>query len=62
MPQKCKTPAGTGASRDSLAGLSRPCFSLQAYQAQILMAAHGVRPEWAAMLAALAFGGPGHAG
>lgn len=57
-PEK-RTPAGgsAGATRDCFAGLSRSRSSLEAYQAQILMAAHGVRPEWAAMLAAFAFGG-----
>lgn len=57
MPQKCKTPAGTGASRDSFAGLSLPLSTPLAIQAQFLIAAHHVRPELAAMVAALAFGG-----
>lgn len=59
MPQTCKTPADeAGASRDSLAGVSRPRFNLQCYQAQLLSLTSALRPELAAMLAALAFGGP----
>jgi hypothetical protein len=60
MPQKSKTPAGTGASRDSFAGLSRSLPTPLTMQAQFLIAAHHVRPELAAMVAALAFGGHGH--
>ena len=60
MPQKCKTPAGTGASRDSFAGLSHHLSTPLAIQAQFLIAAHHVRPEMAAMIAALAFGGGAH--
>jgi hypothetical protein len=47
MPQKSKTPAGTGASRDSFAGLSLPLSTPFAIQAQFLIAAHHVRPELA---------------
>ena len=57
MPQKSKTPAVTGASRDSFAGLSRPLSTALTIQVQFLIAAHHVRPELAAMIAALAFGG-----
>ena len=59
MALEQETPAGAtaGASRDCFAGLSRALPSLDAYQAQWLALAHAVRPEWAAMLAALAFGG-----
>jgi hypothetical protein len=57
MPQKSKTPAGTGASRDSFAGLSLPLSTPPIIQAQFLIAAHRVRPELAAMVAALVFGG-----
>lgn len=60
MPQKSKTPAGTGASRDSFAGLSLPLSTPNAIQAQFLIAAHHVRPEMAAMLAAAVFGGGAH--
>lgn len=56
-----KTPPDSGgASRDSLGGWSHPVPTLIAYQAQFLTIAHAVRPEWAAMLAALAFGGHAH--
>ena len=60
MPQKSKTPAGTGASRDSFAGLSLHLSSPLILQSQFLIAAHHVRPEMAAMIAALAFGGGAH--
>lgn len=60
MPQICKTPAGTGASRDSFAGLSLPLSTPLAVQAQFLIAAHHVRPELAVIVAAIAFGGQGH--
>ena len=62
MPPKCKTPAGTGASRDSFAGLSLPLSNSHVIQAQFLIAAHNVRPELAAMVAALAFGGGAYHG
>lgn len=60
MLQKSKTPAGTGASRDSFADLSHSLSTPQVMQVQILIAAHHVRPELAAMVAALAFGGGAH--
>lgn len=60
MPRKSKTPAGTGASRDSFAGLSLPLTTPLTIQTQFLIAAHHVRPELAAMLAAIAFGGGAH--
>lgn len=60
MPQKSKTPADTGASRDSFAGLSLHLSNLGTIQSQFLIAAHHVRPEMAAMIAALAFGGGAH--
>jgi hypothetical protein len=34
-----------------------PHNALEQFRAQFVMVAHGVRPEWAAMLAAHAFGG-----
>ena len=55
MPQISKTPAGTGASRDSFAGLSLSLSSPDTIQSQILIAAHHFRPELAAMIAAPAF-------
>lgn len=58
MPRTYKTPAvEAGASRDSCAGNSRFPHTLEAYQAQFLTCAYAVRPEMAAMLTALAFGG-----
>lgn len=58
--QTSKTPAGkAGASREQLGGWSHSPYSLAARQAQFLTLAHAVRPEWAAMLAAFAFGGKG---
>jgi hypothetical protein len=58
MPRTCKTPADqAGASRDSCGGRSQTLPTVQAYQVQFLTMAHAVRPEWAAMMAALAFGG-----
>lgn len=61
MPHKCEGPADrAGPTRDLLGGWSRSLPTLRTYQAQILIAAHGVRPELAAMIAALAFGGAAH--
>jgi len=58
MPHKCKTPpVEGGASRDQLGGWSQSLPTSSGYQAQFLIAAHYVRPEVAAMVAALAFGG-----
>lgn len=58
MPHKSKTPAGkAGASRDLLGGWSHPLNSPSTHQTQFLIAAHHVRPEMVAMIAALAFGG-----
>lgn len=63
MPPTCKTPAGkAGASRDLLGGWSRNLPNPDALQAQFLIAAHHVRPEMAAMVAALAFGGGAYHG
>lgn len=58
MSPTYKTPAGeAGASRDGFGGPSHSLPTVQAYQVQFLTLAHAVRPEWAAMVAALAFGG-----
>lgn len=46
-----------GAPCELLAGPSRFPSNLDAYRAQILVAAYHVRPEVAAMLVAFAFGG-----
>jgi hypothetical protein len=56
MPYKCKTPAGTGASRDSFTGLSLTLSTPLAIQTQFLVAAHQVWPEMAAMIAAIGGG------
>ena len=57
MPQKSKTPAGAGVSHDSFAGLSYRPFTPLVLQVQTLICAHHVRPELAAIVAALAYGG-----
>lgn len=62
MRSKSKTPAETGASRDSFGGLSHSLFTPVAMQAQFLIAAHNVRPEVATMIAALVFGGGSYNG
>jgi hypothetical protein len=60
MPQKCETPAGTGASRNSLVRCFRDCLNPNDLQSQFLIAAYHVRPDLAATLASLAFGGISH--
>ena len=45
---------------NSLVGASTESLSLSAYRAQHLIGTYGIRPETAAMLAAIAFGGHGH--
>ena len=60
MPHNSETPHNGGASRNSCGGCFRDSLSPLAIQAQFLIAAHQVRPELAAMVAALAFGGHGH--
>lgn len=60
MPHYDEAPADkAGTTCDMLAGGSRFPFTLEGYQAQFLTAAYAVRPEMAAMVAALAFGGGG---
>lgn len=56
MPQKCETPLDGGASRKQLGGWLRESHSPIVLQSQFLIAAYNVRPEWAAVLAATAFG------
>lgn len=61
MPQKSETRAVEArASRNSCGGWFRDPLTLSAYRAQHLIAAYGLRPELAAMLAAVAFGGGDH--
>lgn len=56
MAEKSETPRSGGASRNSCVGCFRDSLSPLAIYAQFLTAAHQVRPELAAMVAALAFG------
>lgn len=61
IPKKCETPpVQGGATRDQLPGWSHPFNSVDALRTQTLILAHSVRPEWAAMIAAFAFGGGAH--
>lgn len=58
---KNKTPSIAGKGFDaSLVGTALKPSSLYLYQTQFLMLAHSVRPELAAVVAALAFGGHGN--
>lgn len=58
MPQTCHTRADEArASRNSCGGCFRDPLNPLNLQSQFLIAAHHVRPEWAIVLAALAFGG-----
>ena len=59
---KNETPlaATGGASRNQRGGCLRDPLTLSAYRAQHLIAAHGIRPDLAVMVASLAFGGHGH--
>ena len=58
MPQKSETRAGEArGSRKSCGGWFRDPLTPLDVQAQFLVAAYHVRPELAAMVAALAFGG-----
>ncbi len=60
MPRTFETPpVEGGASRNSCGGWFRDPLTPNALQSQFLIAAHHVRPEWAAMLAAAAFDGGG---
>jgi len=45
---------------NALVGASTESLTLSAYRAQHLIGFYGIRPETAAMLAAIAFGGNGH--
>lgn len=60
MPQKCETPHKGGASRNSCGGWFRDSSTPLAAQAQFLILARHVRPEIAAPVASLAFGGGAH--
>lgn len=59
MPQ-IQNPTAGGSSRvlwNSLVGASTESLSLSAYRTQHLIGRHGIRPDMAPMVAALAFGG-----
>lgn len=62
MHQKSETPlaATGGASCNQLSGCLQETLTLSAYRAQHLIAEHGIRPDLAAMVASIAFGGNGH--
>jgi hypothetical protein len=57
MPPKSETRAGARASRNSFRGCFRDLSSPLDLQTQLLVVAYHVRPEVAAMIATLAFGG-----
>lgn len=61
MPRKCETPlVGSGASRNSCGGCFQDALTLSTLRAQHLIGSYGIRPEMAATIAALAFGGGTH--
>ena len=60
MPRNSETRHDGRASRISCGGCFRDPLTPLDVQAQFLVAMHSVRPELAAMVAALAFGGHGH--
>ena len=63
MPHKHRSrPVQGRLGCDKLPGTSQSSPTHFAIQAQFLIAAHHVRPELAAMVAALAFGGGGYNG
>lgn len=58
MPKK--NPGVSTGARARLEVLSRPLFTLEAYQTQTLISAYAIRPELAVIIATLAFGGSAH--
>lgn len=61
MPQKQNPTAnGDRVLWNSLVGASTESITLSAFRAQHLIGTYAMRPELAAMVAALAFGGHGH--
>lgn len=63
MPQKQNpTAKGDRVLWNALVGASTESFTLSAYRAQYLIGSYGIRPELAAMVAALAFGGGAYHG
>lgn len=57
MPQKCETPRYGGVSRKRCGGCFRGSLTTLNLQTQFLITAYSMRPEVAAMMAAVAFGG-----
>ena len=57
MPPKSETPHEGGASRNQIGVWFRCASTPSDLQVQTLIALHNVRPELAATIAALAFGG-----
>lgn len=58
MPRKQNpTAKGDRVLWNALVGASTESLTLSAYRAQYLIGSYGIRPELAAMVAALAFGG-----
>ena len=51
-----------GASRNRLGSRLHPSLTLSAYRAQHLISTYAMRPELAALVASLAFGGGAHHG
>jgi hypothetical protein len=62
MPQKQNPTAEGRALWNALDGASAETLTLYAYRAQHLIGSYGIRPELAAMVAALAFGGGAYHG
>ena len=62
MPQKQNPTTEGRALWKALDGASAETFTLYAYRAQYLIGSYGIRPELAAMVAALAFGGGAYHG
>jgi len=60
MPRKENPTAKGRASRVSFGDWTQDALTLSAYRAQHLIGTFGLRPETAAMLAAIAFGGHAH--
>jgi len=60
MPCKENPTAKGRASRVSFGDWTQDALTLSAYRAQHLIGTLGLRPETAAMLAAIAFGGHAH--
>jgi hypothetical protein len=61
MPRKQNpTAKGDRVLWNSLVGASTESLTLSTYRAQHLIGIYGIRPEMAAMIAALAFGGGAH--